>query len=56
MQRINEADALRYGQYVHTEHWTTCNGTYTIRIIRYEGRIWLHKMQNGTVVQFIPLD
>ena len=60
---ITPDDALRYGEVLtddelHYElkgHVTVCPIHKRIRTIRYESRIFYHKMMNGEVVEFKEL-
>lgn len=53
--KVTPKDAERYGEYLKVNNFLTIKGTYTVRIIKYEGSIYFHKMLNGKVVEFIEL-
>lgn len=47
------AAVLRYGEYVVDEMYTTWDShDYRLRAIRYEGKLYWHKMVDGEVVEF----
>ena len=55
---IQEEDVLRYGEVLMDDIYYVDGlngGSYRIRIIRYEYRIFYHKMINGEVVEFKEL-
>lgn len=49
-----ETDAiLRYGEYLTDEQYTTWdNHHYRLRAIRYNGKLYWHKMVDGELVEF----
>jgi hypothetical protein len=51
----DEADLLRYGEYLKVNTFETDEGCYTIRIIQLYGELWFHKMLNGAVVELTNL-
>lgn len=53
---ITPNDALRYGEVLTDDRYTlNVSWHYKIRTIRYESRIFYHKMVNGEVVEFKEL-
>lgn len=51
-----EKDALRYGEYVVDEMYDTWDmHTYRLRAIRYEGKLYWHKMVDGKLIEFRSL-
>ena len=48
-------DVLTYGDYLRVDNFETRSGIYTVRIIKYEGRIFYHMMKNGLVECFMEL-
>lgn len=56
--KFNEAfiqDVLRYGVYLRTDNFETRSGIYTVRVVKYEGRIFYHMMKNGLTECFMEL-
>lgn len=52
----DERDVLRYGEYVIDEMYTTWDmHTYRLRAIRYDGKLYWHKMVDGELVEFRSL-
>lgn len=52
----DERDVLRYGKYVVDEMYTTWDmHTYRLRAIRYEDKLYWHKMVDGNLVEFRSL-
>lgn len=52
----DERDVLRYGEYVVDEMYTTWDmHTYRLRAIRYDGKLYWHKMVDGELVEFRSL-
>ena len=51
------ADAiLRYGEYLTDEQYTTWdNHNYRLRAIRYNDKLYWHKMVDGELVEFMIL-
>lgn len=49
-------DLLRYGVILKVNNFQTEKGYYTIRLIRYEGAIYFHKMKNGMQVEIKKLN
>ena len=49
-----ETDAiLRYGEYLADEQYTTWdNHNYRLRAIRYNGKLYWHKMVDGELIEF----
>lgn len=53
---VTPDDALRYGEVLTDDRYTLgVSWHYRIRTIRYESRIFYHKMMNGEVVEFKEL-
>ena len=53
---VTPDDALRYGESLTDDRYTLgASWHYRIRTIRYESRIFYHKMVNGEVVEFKEL-
>ena len=52
---FNAEDALRYGDVLTDDRYTLDVWHYRIRTIRYESRIFYHKMVNGEVIKFKEL-
>lgn len=51
-----EKDVLRYGEIVIDEMYDTWDGhTYRLRSIRYDGKLYWHKMVDGKLVEFRSL-
>ena len=51
-----EKDVLRYGEIVVDEMYDTWDGhTYRLRAIRYEGKLYWHKMVDGKLMEFRSL-
>ena len=49
----DERDVLRYGEYVIDKEYTTWdNHNYRVRAIRYNGKLYWHKMVDGELVEF----
>lgn len=49
-------DVLRYGEIVVDEMYDTWDGyTYRLRAIRYEGKLYWHKMVDRNLVEFKEL-
>lgn len=44
-------DLLHYGEILKKNNFQTERGYYTIRLIRYEGAIYFHKMKDGKIVE-----
>lgn len=55
MEKVSESTLLRYGSVLKSNNFTTSRGFYTIRIIRYEGKLYFHKMKDGNLVELISL-
>lgn len=52
----DERDVLRYGEYLTDEMYTTWDmHTYRLRAIRYNGKLYWHKMVDGELVEFRSL-
>lgn len=49
-------DLLWYGVILKVNNFQTEKGYYTIRLIRYEGAIYFHKMKNGRQVEIKKLN
>lgn len=48
-----EKDVLRYGEIILDEIYNTWDGhLYRLRAIRYEGKLYWHKMVNGKLMEF----
>lgn len=44
---------LRYGEYLTDEQYTTWdNHNYRLRAIRYNGKLYWHKMVDGELIEF----
>ena len=52
---VTPDEALRYGEVLTDDRYTLDVWHYRIRTIRYESRIFYHKMVNGEVVEFKEL-
>jgi len=51
-----EKDVLRYGEYVIDEMYDTWDKhTYRLRAIRYDGKLYWHKMVDGKLIEFRSL-
>lgn len=50
-RRSLSQDLLQYGEILKRNNFATYRGYYTIRLIRYEGAIYFHKMKDGKVVE-----
>lgn len=49
----DERDVLRYGEYLTDEQYTTWDKhTYRLRAIRYNGKLYWHKMVDGELIEF----
>lgn len=46
---------LRYGTVIKRNDFNTVRGYYTIRIIKWEGALYFHKMKEGVVVEIKKL-
>lgn len=44
-------ELLHYGERLKENSFETERGIYTIRLIKYNGDIYFHKMKNGEVVE-----
>ena len=52
----DERDVLRYGEYLTDEQYTTWDSHYyRLRAIRYNGKLYWHKMVDGELVEFRKL-
>lgn len=52
----DERDVLRYGEYLTDEMYATWDmHTYRLRAIRYNGKLYWHKMVDGELVEFRSL-
>lgn len=52
----DERDVLRYGEYLTDEMYTTWDmHTYRLRAIRYNGKLYWHKMVDGELIEFKEL-
>lgn len=50
---VCEKDVLRYGEIIVDEVYNTWDGhLYRLRAIRYEGKLYWHKMVDGKVIEF----
>lgn len=50
---ICEKDMLHYGEIIVDEVYNTWDGyLYRLRAIRYEGKLYWHKMVDGKVIEF----
>lgn len=53
----DERDVLRYGEYLTDEQYTTWDSHYyRLRAIRYNGKLYWHKMVDGELVEFKILE
>lgn len=53
---VCEKDILHYGDYVVDEKYDTWDKhAYRLRAIRYDGKLYWHKMVNGNLVEFRSL-
>ena len=51
-----EKDVLRYGEIIVDEIYNTWDGhLYRLRAIRYEGKLYWHKMVDGKLMEFRKL-
>ena len=51
-----EKDVLRYGEIIVDEVYNTWDGhLYRLRAIRYEGKLYWHKMVDGKLMEFRSL-
>lgn len=49
----DERDVLRYGEYLTDEQYITWDSHYyRLRAIRYNGKLYWHKMVDGELVEF----
>lgn len=49
-------NVLRYGTCIVDEMYDTWDGhTYRLRAVRYDGKLYWHKMVNGNLVEFRSL-
>lgn len=48
-------DGLRYGEIVVDEMYDTWRNTYRLRVVKYEDKLYWHKMVDGKVVDFREL-
>lgn len=49
----DERDVLRYGEYLTDEMYTTWDmHTYRLRAIRYNDKLYWHKMVDGELIEF----
>lgn len=52
----DERDVLRYGEIIVDEMYTTWDmHTYRLRAIRYNSKLYWHKMVDGELVEFRSL-
>lgn len=52
----DERDVLRYGEYLTDEQYTTWDSHYyRLRAIRYNDKLYWHKMVDGELVEFKEL-
>lgn len=51
----SSGDLLRYGALIKRNDFETKKGFYTIRLIRYNGNIYFHKMLDSRVVEVMNL-
>ena len=50
---VCEKDMLRYGEIIVDEIYNTWDGhLYRLRAIRYEGKLYWHKMVDGRLMEF----
>lgn len=50
-----EKDVLRYGEIVVDEMYDTWRNTCRLRIVRYENKLYWHKMVDGELMEFRSL-
>lgn len=48
-------DVLRYGEIVVDEMYDTWRNTYRLRVVRYENKLYWHKMVDGKLMEFRSL-
>lgn len=49
--KVASKDLLRYGKILKANTFETARGIYTIRLIKYMGNIFFHKMKDGNLVE-----
>lgn len=53
---VDEWNALRYGEIIVDEMYDTWDmHTYRLRAVRYNGKLYWHKMVDGRLVEFRSL-
>lgn len=56
VKKISKSEELlHYAERLKENSFETERGIYTIRLIKYNGDIYFHKMKNGEVVEIINL-
>lgn len=53
--KVTNAELIHYGEIVKQNSFETIRGYYTIRIIKYKGNFYFHKMKSGNVVEIKKL-
>ncbi len=53
--KVRSKELLRYGKIYKQNSFETNRGIYTIRLIKYEGYFYFHKMKNGETVEIKKL-
>ena len=53
--KVGSKELLRYGKIYKQNSFETNRGIYTIRLIKYEGYFYFHKMKNGETVEIKKL-
>ena len=57
IDKVTDKDVLRYGEIINDESFVLSDGqNVRIRIISYNDYIYYHKMVDGEVVDFKPID
>ena len=57
IDKVTDKDVLRYGEIINDENYVLYSGqNVRIRIFSYNDHIYYHKMTDGEVVDFKPID
>ena len=57
IDKVTDKDVLRYGEIINDESFVLSDGqNVRIRIVSYNDHIYYHKMADGEVVDFKPID
>ena len=57
IDKVTDKDVLRYGEIINDESYVLYSGqNVRIRIISYNDYIYYHKMADGEIVDFKPID